>query len=313
MKPDILAVGKLAPALEAGLRQTYTFHERLPESDAAAGSAIAKQVRGIVARASLPVSREVIASLPALEIISVFGVGYDKVDVAAARERSIVVTNTPDVLNEDVADTAMALLLCVARGIPAAERFLRQSLWKPNVKFPLMRKVSGARLGIIGLGRIGSAIAHRAEGFGMAIAYSDLEPKAGVSYKYYGSTEELAAAVDFLVVVAYGGPTTRGLVNAGVLKALGSKGFLINVARGSIVDEPALVEALKAGVIRGAGLDVFANEPNVPAELLNMDNVVLTPHLASATEQTRKAMADLVLANLEAYFAGKGALTPVLS
>jgi lactate dehydrogenase-like 2-hydroxyacid dehydrogenase len=176
-----------------------------------------------------------------------------------------------------------------------------------------MRKVSGARLGIIGLGRIGSAIAHRAEGFGMAIAYSDLEPKAGVSYKYYGSTEELAAAVDFLVVVAYGGPTTRGLVNAGVLKALGSKGFLINVARGSIVDEPALVEALKAGVIRGAGLDVFANEPNVPAELLNMDNVVLTPHLASATEQTRKAMADLVLANLEAYFAGKGALTPVPS
>ena len=313
MNPDILAVGKLAPALEAGLRQTYTFHERLPESDAAAGSAIAKQVRGIVARASLPVSREVIASLPALEIISVFGVGYEKVDVSAARERSIVVTNTPDVLNEDVADTAMALLLCVARGIPAAERFLRQGLWKPNVKFPLMRKVSGARLGIIGLGRIGSAIAHRAEGFGMAIAYSDLEPKAGVSYKYFRSTEELAAAVDFLVVVAYGGPTTRGLVNAGVLKALGPKGFLINVARGSIVDEAALVEALKAGVIRGAALDVFANEPNVPTELLNLDNVVLTPHVGSATEQTRKAMADLVLANLEAHFEGKGALTPVLT
>ena len=311
MKPDILAVGKLAPALEAGLRQTYTFYERLP--DAAAGSAIAKQVRGIVARASLPVSREVIASLPALEIISVFGVGYEKVDVSAARERSIVVTNTPDVLNEDVADTAMALLLCVARGIPAAERFLRQGLWKPNVKFPLMRKVSGARLGIIGLGRIGSAIAHRAEGFGMAIAYSDLEPKAGVSYKYFRSTEELAAAVDFLVVVAYGGPTTRGLVNAGVLKALGPKGFLINVARGSIVDEAALVEALKAGVIRGAALDVYANEPNVPTELLNLDNVVLTPHVGSATEQTRKAMADLVLANLEAHFAGKGALTPVLT
>src|SRR5271157_1223046 len=310
MKPDILAVGKLAPALEAGLRQTYTFHEQLPES---AGSAVAKQVRGIVARASLPVSREVIASLPALEIISVFGVGYEKVDVSAARERSIVVTNTPNVLNEDVADTAMALLLCVGRGIPAAERFLRQGLWKPNVKFPLMRKVSGARLGIIGLGRIGSAIAHRAEGFGMAIAYSDLEPKAGVSYKYYGSTEELAAAVDFLVVVAYGGPTTRGLVNAKVLKALRPKGFLINVARGSIVDEAALVEALKAGIIRGAALDVYANEPNVPTELLNLDNVVLTPHVGSATEQTRKAMADLVLANLEGHFAGKGALTPVLT
>jgi lactate dehydrogenase-like 2-hydroxyacid dehydrogenase len=145
----------------------------------------------------------------------------------------------------------------------------------------------------------------------MAIAYSDIEPKAGVTYKYFGSTEELAANVDFLVVAAYGGPTTRGLVNAGVLKALGPKGFLINVARGSIVDEPALVEALKAGGICGAALDVFANEPSVPPELLTMDNVVLTPHLASGTEQTRKAMEDLVLANLEAYFAGKGALTPI--
>jgi lactate dehydrogenase-like 2-hydroxyacid dehydrogenase len=146
----------------------------------------------------------------------------------------------------------------------------------------------------------------------MAIAYSDLAPKPGVNYKYFRSTEELAANVDFLVVAAYGGPTTRGLVNAAVLKALGPKGFLVNVARGSIVDEPALVEVLKAGGIRGAALDVFANEPNVPPELLNMDNVVLTPHVASATEQTRKAMEDLVLANLEAHFAGKGALTPVL-
>lgn len=316
MKPDILAVGKLAPTLEERLRQAYTFHERLPESDAAAAAPIAKKIRGIVARTSLPVSREVIAPLPGLEIISVFGVGYDKVDVPAARARSIVVTNTPNVLNDDVADTAMAMLLSVSRGIPAAERFLRQGLWKPSVisgKFPLMRKVSGGRLGIIGLGRIGSAIARRAEGFGMTIAYSDLEPKAGVNYGYFRSTEELAANVDFLVVAAYGGPTTRGLVNAGVLKALGPKGFLINVARGSIVDEPALVEALKAGAIRGAALDVFASEPNVPPELLTMDNVVLTPHVASATEQTRKAMEDLVLANLEAHFAGKGALTPVLS
>ena len=316
MKPDILAVGKLAPTLEERLRQVYIFHERLPESDPLAATAIAKRVRGIVARTSSPVSREVIAPLPGLEIISVFGVGYDKVDVSAAHERSIVVTNTPDVLTEDVADTAIAMLLCVSRGIPAGERFLRQGLWKPNVisgKFPLMRKVSGGRVGIIGLGRIGSAIARRAEGFGMAIAYSDLAPKAGVSYTYFGSTEELAANVDFLMVAAYGGPTTRGLVNARVLRALGPKGFLINVARGTIVDEPALVEALKAGFIRGAALDVFANEPSVPPELLTMDNVVLTPHLASGTEQTRKAMEDLVLANLEAHFAGKKALTPVLS
>ena len=208
------------------------------------------------------------------------------------------------------------MLMCVSRGIPAAERFLRQGLWKPNVisgKFPLMRKVSGARLGIIGLGRIGSAIARRAEGFGMAIAYSDIEPKAGVSYKYFRSTEELAANVDFLVVVAYGGPTTRGLVNAGVLKALGPKGFLINVARGSIVDEPALVEALKAGAFVGRHWTFLPTNPMCRPELLTMDNVVLTPHLASGTEQTRKAMEDLVLANLEAHFAGKGALTPVLS
>jgi len=315
MKPDVLAVGKLAPTLEERLRQAYTFHERLPESE---GAAIAKRIRGIAARVSSPVTRELMAQLPALEIISVFGVGYDKVDVAAARERSIQVTHTPNVLTEDVADTAMALLLSVSRGIPAAERFLQCGRWKPNVisgKFPLMRKVSGARLGIIGLGRIGSAIARRAEGFGMVIAYSDLEPKPAVSYKYYRSAEELAAHVDFLVVAAYGGPTTRGLVNLAVLKALGPKGFLINVARGEIVDELALVEAVKMGGIGGAALDVFANEPDVPAELLHRDNVVLTPHIASGTEQTRKAMEDLLLANLEAHFAGQPvpALIPELS
>jgi lactate dehydrogenase-like 2-hydroxyacid dehydrogenase len=310
MKPDILAVAKLAPSYEERLRQTFSFHDRLQELDPVAFSSVAKNIRGIATRALTPVTREFITQLPALEIISVFGVGYDRVDVDAARERGIIVTNTPDVLTDDVADLGLAFILCVSRGIPAAERYLRSGAWLKG-KFRLTRKVSGSRVGIIGLGRIGSAIARRAEAFGMKIAYTDLAEKTGVSYKYYPSLLELAPNVDFLVVSAYGGPTTRGLVNAAVLNALGREGFLINIARGSLVDQAALVQALQSGGIRGAALDVFAEEPNVPAELMSMDNVVLTPHIASGTEETRKAMEDLAFGNLEAHFAGKPPLTPV--
>jgi lactate dehydrogenase-like 2-hydroxyacid dehydrogenase len=273
-------------------------------------ASIAGKVRGIAARAMSTVTREFIAQLPALEIISVFGVGYDAIDVQAARERGIVVTHTPDVLTDDVADLCLGLILSVAREIPAAERFLRNGSWKIGA-YRLARKVSDSRLGIIGLGRIGSAVARRAEGFGMSIAYTDLSQKPEVSYHYYASLLDLAANTDFLVAAAYGGPATRGLVNAAVLNALGPEGFLINIARGSLVDEPALVEALKKHVIRGAALDVFADEPNVPAELLTMDNVVLTPHMASGTAQTRQAMANLAFTNLEAYFAGKPVPAPI--
>jgi lactate dehydrogenase-like 2-hydroxyacid dehydrogenase len=308
MKPDILAVDQLPPFLEDRLRATFAFHN--PITDAAALASIAGKVRGLVALGTSTVSAGFIAQFPALEIISVFGVGYDGIDVQAAHQRGIVVTNTPDVLTDDVADLCLGLILSVAREIPAAERFLRSGQWK-NGAFRLARKVSGSRLGIIGLGRIGSAVVRRAEGFGMSIAYTDLKENPGASYRFYPTLLELAANSDFLVVSAFGGPTTRNLVNAEVLKALGPNGYLINISRGSLVDEPALVEALKSRTIRGAAIDVFAKEPNVPAELLTMENAVLTPHMASGTVQTRQAMADLTFANLEAYFGGKPVLTPV--
>jgi lactate dehydrogenase-like 2-hydroxyacid dehydrogenase len=308
MKPDILAVDKLPPFLEDRLRAAFAFHDRT--NDATAFAAITGRVRGLVALGTSTVAGEFIAQLPALEIISVFGVGYDGIDIQAAHKRGVVVTNTPDVLTDDVADLCLGLILSVSREISAAERFLRGGQWQ-NGAFHLARKVSGSRLGIIGLGRIGNAVARRAEGFGMSIAYTDLREKPNVPYRFYPTLLELAGNSDFLVVAAFGGPTTRNLVNAEVLKALGPEGSLINIARGSLVDEPALVDALKNHTIRGAAIDVYADEPNVPAELLAMENVVLTPHMASGTVQTRHAMANLTFANLEAHFEGKPVLTPV--
>jgi lactate dehydrogenase-like 2-hydroxyacid dehydrogenase len=308
MKPDILAVDELPSFLEDRLRAAFAFHDCT--NDAAALAAIASEVRGLVPLGTSTVTGELIARFPALEIISVFGVGYDGIDIQAARKRGIVVTNTPDVLTDDVADLCLGLILSVSREIPAAERFLRSGQWQHGA-FHLARKVSGSRLGIIGLGRIGNAIARRAEGFGMAIAYTDLREKPNVPYRFYPTLVELAGNSDFLAVSAFGGPTTRNLVNAAVLKALGPEGFLINISRGSLVDEPALVEALKSHKIRGAAIDVYANEPKVPAELVAMENVVLTPHMASGTVQTRHAMANLAFANLEAHFGGKPLLTPV--
>jgi lactate dehydrogenase-like 2-hydroxyacid dehydrogenase len=256
------------------------------------------------------VPRELIAQLPKLEIVSVFGVGYDGVDVAAARERGIAVTHTPNVLNDEVADLAMALVLAVSRRLVEADRYVRSGAWK-NGPMPLARKVSGARMGIVGLGRIGLAIAKRAEAFGMSIAYTSRNARADLPYPYFPSAEALAREVDFLVVITPGGAATRKLIDAKVLAALGSKGYLVNVARGSVVDEAALVQALLDKTIAGAALDVFENEPHVPSELLALDNVVLTPHVGSATWQTRQAMADLAFGNLAAHFAGRPLLSPV--
>ena len=309
-KPDVLVVAKLWLPLMQAVQAAFEVHDRLHQSDAAALKRVASQIRGIAATGESKVSRELIASLPALELISVFGVGYDGVDVAAAMERGIMVTHTPDVLTDEVADMALALMLCVARRIPQADRYLRAGSW-PQAPFPLTRKVSGARLGIVGLGRIGLAIARRAEALSMNIAYCNRTPKAGVEYRYFPDPAALAAEVEFLVVITPGGAATRKLIDAKVLHALGPKGYLINVARGSVVDEAALIQALKDGVIAGAALDVFENEPQVPAELMAMDNVVLTPHIASGTWQTRHAMADRALDNLKEHFAGRPVLTPV--
>jgi lactate dehydrogenase-like 2-hydroxyacid dehydrogenase len=286
----------------------------LPDLDAAALAAVAPRIRGIAASGDSKVPADLIAQLPALEVISVMGVGYDGVDVAAAKARGVMVTHTPDVLNDDVADLALGLMLSAARQLPAADRFVRSGDWlKGNM--PLARKMTGARLGIVGMGRIGQAIALRAQAFGMSIAYTARSAKPGLPHRYLPSAAALAAESDFLVVITPGGAGTRHLINAEVLAALGRSspagGILVNVARGSVVDEAALIDALERGVIAGAGLDVFEDEPRVPERLRALPQVVLTPHVGSATQGTRQAMADLAFANLQLHLGGQAVRTPV--
>ncbi|MEO6626704.1 MAG: 2-hydroxyacid dehydrogenase [Burkholderiaceae bacterium] len=292
------------------LQESFVVHELAPLQASGGLAAIAPKIRGMAASGESRVPAELMAQFPALEMISVFGVGYDGVDVAAARARAIPVTNTPDVLTDDVADLGMGLLLSVARRIPQADRFVRAGEW-PNGPFPLTRKLSGARLGIVGMGRIGQAIARRAQAFGMSIAYTARNARPEAGYRYVESLVALAGEVDFLLVITPGGAGTRKLINAPVLAALGPEGYLVNVARGSVVDEAALVQAITSGGIAGAALDVFEDEPRAPAALREHPNVVLTPHMASGTWQTRRAMAGLALGNLQAHFAGQSLLTPV--
>ena len=309
-KPELLTVAKLWPPYLEELQQTYVVHDRTHELDATAFAQIAPRIKAIAGGGESQVTRALMSQLPALEMISVFGVGYDRYDLAAARERGIPITNTPDVLTDDVADMGISLMLAIARTIPQADKYVREGKW-PNGPMPLARKVTGARLGIVGLGRIGSAIARRAAGFDMSIAYTSRNKVVDSPYAYYPTPAALAAEVDFLMVITPGGAGTKGLISTEVLSALGAKGYLINVARGSVVDESALITALQNKVIAGAALDVFENEPHVPAALCEMSNVVLAPHVASATWQTRRAMADLAFGNLQAHFAGKPLLTPV--
>ena len=303
-------MANLPPFLMDALQAAFVVHQRLNETDPAAFALAAPRIRAIAASGESKVSAALIDSLPALEIISVMGVGYDGIDVAAAKVRGVVVTHTPDVLNDDVADLGIALMLALARQVARADRFVRAGQW-PSGPLPLGRKVSGARLGIVGMGRIGQAIAHRAAAFGMSIAYTARSAKPELAHRYFPSAAELAAQSDFLVVITPGGAATRKLIDAEVLKALGPQGCVINVARGSVIDETALIEALRSGTIAGAALDVFESEPDVPQALREMDNVVLTPHIGSATGQTRRAMANLAFANLRARFAGEPLPTPV--
>ncbi len=309
--PAVLAVAKLSPLYLAHLNAHCTLLDRLQESDPAALARLAPQVRAVAASGDSRVSADLINSLPALEIISVMGVGYDGVDLAAARARGIMVTHTPDVLNDDVADLALGLMLSAARQLPAADRYVRSGEWAAKGPMPLARKMSGARLGIVGMGRIGQAIAQRAAAFGMTIACTARSAKAERPYRYLPDAKSLAAESDFLVVITPGGAGTRKLIDADVLAALGPNGILVNVARGSVVDEAALIDALERGVIAGAGLDVFEDEPNVPERLRALPQVVLAPHIGSATSATRQAMADLAYANLRAHFAGEKPPTPV--
>ena len=247
---------------------------------------------------------------PSLEIISSFGVGYDHIDAKAAARLGIIATNTPGVLDDEVADTALGLVLMTVRQLPQSERYLRAGLW-PKGAYPLTPSLRGRTVGIVGLGRIGKAIATRVSGFGLDVVYHGRHRQEGVAYRYYPSLVEMAKACDILIIVAPGGPSTRHIVNAEVLEALGPDGVLINIARGSLVDETALIEALRTGKILAAGLDVYENEPNVPPELIALPNAVLLPHVGSASVKTRQAMAECVADNIFAWADGKPPLTPV--
>ena len=299
----LINVGRLPPALEARLAQSYDLTTLAEEADSAAYLAVhGGEFEALVTSAATGVDVALLAALPRLRVISNFGVGLDKVDVAAAHARGIALGYTPDVLNDCVADIAFGLMLDAARGMSAADRYVRRGDWLKG-PFPLARKVSGARLGLVGLGRIGRTIAQRSSGFEMPVRYHSRRPVDGVAWVHEPSLLELARWADFLVIITAGGPATRHLVNAEVLDALGPDGFLINVARGSVIDEAALVQALADRRIAGAGLDVFEDEPRVPAALMALDNVVLLPHIASATRETRQAMADRVFDNLQSFFA----------
>ncbi|ODV43407.1 hydroxyacid dehydrogenase [Cupriavidus sp. UYMMa02A] len=302
VKHKLLQSARLPAALESRLAQAYDVHLLWAESDPL--RFLEAQGHGfdtLVTTATVGASKDLICALPALRVISSFGVGLDKLDLETARRRGVAVGYTPDVLNECVADTAFALLMDVVRRVSEADRFVRRGEWR-NGPFPLSTRVSGKRIGIVGMGRIGRVIAKRSLGFTMPVRYYSRRPALDVPYERMASLVALAEWADFLVVATAGGPEARHLINAGVLDALGQRGYLINIARGTVIDEVALVDALVSGRIAGAGLDVYENEPQVPEALLGLDNVVLLPHVASSTEETRKAMGDLVLDNLQSFF-----------
>ncbi len=258
-----------------------------------------------------PLDEAYLRKYPKLEIISSFGVGYDNIDAKAAARLGITVTNTPGVLDDEVADTALGLMIMTVRQLPQAEQYLRAGQWSAKGAYPLSPSLRGRTVGIFGLGRIGKAIATRISAFGLDVVYHSRHAQTGVSYRYYSSLIDMAKAVDILIVIAPGGPATHHIINAEVLQALGPDGVLINVARGSLVDEKALIEALRNKTILAAGLDVFEHEPGVPQELLALDNAVLLPHVGSASVKTRQAMAECVVSNLFAWADGKPPLTPV--
>ena len=306
-------VGALEPTFEAELSARYDI-EWLPDGPGRPAflAEHGADVRVVITSGSPGVDADMIAALPNLEVIVNNGAGVDLIDLRAAQRRGIGVSNTPDVLSETVADTALGLILMTLRRFGAADRYVRAGRWVLDGPFPYGRDVSGLQVGILGLGRIGSAIATRLLGFDCAVAYHNRHRIDGSPYRYAGSPVELAESVDVLVVATTGDHNTRHLVDRAVLEALGPEGYLINIARGSVVDQDALVELLAGGALGGAGLDVFADEPHVPTELITLDNVVLFPHIGSATARTRRAMALLAIRNLESYLDRGELVTPVL-
>jgi lactate dehydrogenase-like 2-hydroxyacid dehydrogenase len=306
MKPDLLQLATYAPAHQAALDALYTTHA-LTALDT--DPSLAQRIRGIVTRSNVKVPAALLERLPALEIITTFGVGYDGLPLAAAAARNIPVTNTPDVLNTAVAELCVGMLLGLLRQLPAADRFVRDGKWMQGV-MPLGTSLSGKRVGIVGLGRIGKDIARRLAPFGVTLAYYGRSDQH-IDYRYESDLVQLARASDILIVAAPGGPETNKLIDAAVLDALGPQGYLVNIARGSLVDEAALITALEQQRLGGAALDVFEQEPHANTRLAALGNVLLAPHLGSATTETRQAMMDLVLENLRCHFSGAPLPTPI--
>lgn len=307
MAQEIMQVSPLPPFMMNELQEAdYIVHDHTHIKDPGALS----KVTALVGTGAAKVDKKLLTMLPNVKLVAICGVGYDGVDVTVCKEKGIMVTHTPGVLTDDVADLAMALVLSIGRRIPQADKFVRNGDWVSDT-FPMAHKVSGARLGIVGMGRIGRAIAKRAAAFDMRIAYTGREAKSDLPFTFYKTVTALAAEVDYLVVAVPGGDDTKNLIGAAVLQALGSKGYLINISRGSAVDQPTLVQALKDKQIAGAALDVFWDEPMVDPELRRLHNVVLTPHIASATEETRRAMVTLTMQNLQAFYERKRLPTPV--
>jgi lactate dehydrogenase-like 2-hydroxyacid dehydrogenase len=311
-KIEVLLSGPPKPTIVNGLAP-FSVHRLADAEDRdALLKEIGPRVRAIASSVTSDrIGADLMSKLPKLEIVSTFGVGYDHIDVAWAAEHGVTVTNTPQVLTEEVADTALGLILCTVREFPQAERYLRAGKWIDRA-YPLTKATLRNRtVGMVGMGAIGQAIARRLEAMKVPVVYHSRRPAAGVGYRHYPKLLDMARNVNILVAITPGGPETKNLINADVLKALGPDGILINMARGSVVDEPALIQALKDKTIMSAGLDVYVGEPEVPAELIAMENVVLFPHLGSATVYTRTQMDQLVVDNLAAWAAGKGPLTPV--
>jgi lactate dehydrogenase-like 2-hydroxyacid dehydrogenase len=312
MSIDVLSIGSFPEATNTELARRFAVarHFNRPTPDALSAE-LKGRIRGIATEANRGVNRALIAALPKLEVISVFGVGTDNVDIAAAHERKIPVTNTPDILTDEVADLAIGLMLASARQILFADRYVRDGSWASKGPIPLGRSVKGKTMGVVGLGGIGRAIADRGAAFRMRVIYNGPHRKTDAPYEYVADIVELARQSDYLMVACKGGPETRHLVSAAVIEALGPKGTLINVARGSVVDEPALVAALTAGRLGHAALDVFESEPVPSPDLLTLPNVIVQPHHGSATLETRTAIGQLMIDNLSAHFAGRPLLTPV--
>jgi lactate dehydrogenase-like 2-hydroxyacid dehydrogenase len=311
-KIDLLIYGPSKPLIEQGFSDQYVLHkfETQPDLERLTPD-VAGRIRAIAVTGLVPTNAAVLSRFPKLEIISSFGVGYDHIDAKAAAEHNIVVTNTPDVLTEEVADTALGLFIATAREFIKADRYLRSGLWLTQ-PYPLsVGSLRDRKVGMVGMGRIGQAIGRRLDASLVPVVYHSRNPAAGVSYKHYPNLIEMAKLVDTLIVITPGGPSTANLINAEVMSALGPRGIIVNVARGSVIDEPALIAALKSGTILAAGLDVFAQEPKVPDELRAMQNVVLLPHIGSASVVTRNAMDQLVVDNLKLWFAGKAPMTPI--